>query len=177
MSNTPGNELISRCLAGEREAFDELLGQYEKPVYNVAYRIVGNLDDAADVTQTVFLKAFEKLDTYEPKYRFFSWIYRIAIHEAINQNRVLQRQQPLEGNEPAAEGGPESEFESSDLSRRIQGCLMKLNENYRTVIVLRHFSGLSYREISDTLDVPEKTIKSRLYSARQLMKDSMGDAC
>ena len=180
MSNTLGKELVKQCLAGDRLAFGELLRKYEKPVYNVAYRIVGNLDDAADITQTVFLKAFEKLDTYNPKHRFFSWIYRIAINEAINQNRILQRQQPIEGNEPMAPGGPESECEASDLSDRIQGSLMQLNENYRSVIALRHFAGLSYSEISDALDVPEKTIKSRLYSARQLMKADLikgGDAC
>lgn len=165
--------MIERCLAGDRQAFEELLGQYQKPVYNVAYRVVGNPDDAADVTQAVFLKAFEKLDRYNPEYRFFSWIYRIAINESINQNRHQGRQQPLEGNETATINGPDVEVEASDQSREIQDGLMGLSQDYRTVVVLRHFSDLSYREISEILDVPEKTIKSRLYSARQLMKESL----
>lgn len=154
-------------------AFEELLGQYQKPVYNVAYRITGNPDDAADVTQAVFLKAFEKLDRYKPEYRFFSWIYRIAINESINQNRHRGRQQPLEGNETAATSGPDVEVEASEQSRNIQESLMQLNPDYRAVVVLRHFSGLSYREISEVLDIPEKTVKSRLYSARQLMKEAL----
>ena len=175
MGNRLETELIERCLAGERKAFEELLRQYQKPVYNVAYRIVGNPDDAADITQVVFLKAFEKLDRYKPEYRFFSWIYRIAINESINYNRHRGRQQSLEGNESAATSSPDAEAEASQQSREIQESLMQLNPDYRTVVVLRHFSDLSYREISEVLDTPEKTIKSRLYSARQLMKEALLD--
>lgn len=152
---------------------EELLGRYAKPIYNVAYRILGNPDDAADTTQAVFLKAIENLDRYKPEYRFFSWIYRIAINESINQNKRGRLQQPLDGHEAYAKGGPDTEAEALDLSREIQGSLMELNENYRTVIVLRHFMDLSYIEISDVLQLPEKTVKSRLYSARQLMKKAL----
>lgn len=165
--------LITRCQKGDRRALEELLGRYAKPVYNVAYRILGNPDDAADVTQVVFLKAIENLDRYKPEYRFFSWIYRIAINESINQNKRRGLQQPLGGQETHATGGPDTEAEARDLSREIQDGLMALDQNYRAVIVLRHFMDLSYQEISDVLQVPEKTVKSRLYSARQLMKKSM----
>ena len=167
--------LIKRCLRGDRRALDELLGQYEKPVYNVAFRITGTPDDAADVTQSVFLKAFTKLDSFNPKYRFFSWIYRIAINESINQNRYRELQRPIEDNDLAAPGSPEAECEAGDLSRAVQDCLMGLKEQYRIVVVLRHFADLSYREIGDTLGIQEKTVKSRLYSARQMMKDALAD--
>jgi RNA polymerase sigma-70 factor (ECF subfamily) len=173
MGNWQETELVERCRKGDRQALGELLGKYEKPVYNVAFRILGNRDDAADITQSVFLKVFEKLDQYKPEYRFFSWIYRIAVNESINQNKQGWRQKPFSEKDSAAAGTPESEFEASKLSSEIQGGLMTLGENYRTVLVLRHFSGLSYREISDTLDIPEKTVKSRLYSARQMMKQSL----
>lgn len=173
MSNEVENGLIKRCLKGDRRALESLLGKYEKPVYNVAYRIIGNPDDAADVTQSVFLKAFTKLESFNPKYRFFSWIYRIAINESINHNRYRERQRPLEDADLAAPGGPDVEYEAGDLSRAIQDCLMGLREQYRIVVVLRHFSDLSYREISDVLEIPEKTVKSRLYSARQMMKEAL----
>jgi len=172
-SNGQDHALIERCKSGDRQALEELVWLYEKPVYNASYRILGNPDDAADTTQVVFLKAFEHLGQYDPKYKFFSWIYRIAVNESINQLKRGKRQQPLYDNEVAATGSPEAAVTSSDLSREIQDGLMGLKEDYRTVIVLRHFSDCSYAQISEILQIPEKTVKSRLYSARQLMKETL----
>lgn len=146
---------------------------YEKPLFNAAYRILGNPDDAADATQVAFLKAFENLDRYNPNFKFFSWIYRITVNESINQLKRIRKQEPLDEGESANGPGPDDVANAGELSNAIQGGLMALNEDYRTVIVLRHFSDLSYRQISEILEVPEKTVKSRLYSARQLMKDQL----
>jgi len=178
MSSSREYALIQRCRRGDRQALEELLGQYQRPIYNAAYRILGNPDDAADVTQAVFLKAFERLDQYDPKYKFFSWIYRIAVNESINQLKRGRKQQPYDDNEVAGREvaggrGPEDGVAAVDLSREVQLGLMCLKEDYRTVVVLRHFSDCSYREISDILQIPEKTVKSRLYSARQLMKEQL----
>jgi RNA polymerase sigma-70 factor (ECF subfamily) len=171
MSNSRDHALIEQCKRGDRRALEALVGTYQKPVYNAAYRILGNPDDAADVAQTVFLKAFENLDKYNPKYKFFSWIYRIAVNQSINQLKRSRHQQLPEGYDVAGTGNPELDAQAGDLSREIQEGLMALTENYRTVVVLRHFSDFSYRQISDVLQIPEKTVKSRLYSARQSMKD------
>ena len=95
MSRDEDVELVRRCRAGERAACETLLAEYEKPVYNVAYRMLHNVDDAQDVTQTVFMKVFENLDRYDPRHRFFSWIYRIAINESINATQKRARQRPL----------------------------------------------------------------------------------
>ena len=165
--------LIDQCRKGDRRALGELLGNYERPVYNAAYRILGNPDDAADVTQTSFLKAFEHLDQYKSNYRFFSWIYRIAVNESINQLKRGKKQRSLDDREIAGNGSPEAVATADDVSREIQAGLMELSEEYRAVIVLRHFSECSYRQISDILQIPEKTVKSRLYSARQLMKEKL----
>ena len=172
-SNNRDQALVERCLRGERKALEELVGQYERPIYNAAYRILGNPDDAADATQVVFMKAFEHLGQYDPKYKFFSWIYRIAVNEAINQLKRGRNQQPLDDTEVAGTRGPEANVEAGDLYREIQDGLMRLSEDYRTVIVLRHFSECSYQQISEILQIPEKTVKSRLYSARQVMKDTL----
>ena len=163
-------ELIKRCQHGDRKALNELVDEYQRPVYNAAYRFLGNPDDAADVTQTVFMKAFEHIGQYDPKYKFFSWIYRIAINESINQIKRTKKVQPLD--EQMVSGGetPEDAAQAVDVSREVQKMLMHLQENYRAVVVLRHFSDCSYQQISDILHIPEKTVKSRLYSARQLMK-------
>lgn len=172
-NNGRDQALIERCQHGDRRALEELVGHYEKPVFNAAYRILGNPDDAADATQVVFMKAFEHLGQYDPKYKFFSWIYRIAINESINQLKRGRKQQPLDDTEAADTRGPEATVQAGDLSREIQDGLMGLKEDYRTVVVLRHFSDFSYRQISEILQIPEKTVKSRLYSARQLMKEAL----
>ncbi len=107
--------LVERCQRGDRKALEELVGHYEKPLFNAAYRILGNPDDAADVTQVVFMKAFEHLGQYDPKYRFFSWIYRIAVNEAINQLKRGRNQQPLDDTEVAVTRGPDANVEAGDL--------------------------------------------------------------
>lgn len=176
MDDNGDHALIKRCLRGDRKALEELVREYERPVYNAAYRILGNPDDAADVTQLVFLKVFERLDQYNPKFKFFSWIYRIAINESINQRNRGRFEQRLDDDDAfAGSGHPEEAAQADQLSDVIQAGLMTLQEDYRVVVVLRHFSELSYRDISDVLHIPEKTVKSRLYSARQLMKARLSE--
>ncbi len=109
MVNSRDRALVDRCRRGDRQAIETLIREYEKPVYNVAYRILGNPDDAADATQSVFLKAFEKLDHYDPKYKFFSWIYRIAVNESINQFKRNRKLEPLEDDTVADNQRPRFE--------------------------------------------------------------------
>ena len=165
--------LVNDCLRGDRRAMAQLVSQYERPVYNAAYRILGNADDAADTTQTVFLKVFEHIGDYDPKFRFFSWIYRISINESLNQVKKRRNQEPLAESQASPWRSPEEHLESKRLCNRVQGALMELNGEYRTVVVLKHMSGCSYQQISEILQIPEKTVKSRLYTARQLMKKSL----
>ena len=165
--------LVNDCLRGDRRAMAQLVSQYERPVFNAAYRILGSTDDAADTTQTVFLKVFEHIADYNPKHKFFSWIYRIAINESLNQVKKRRHQEPLADSQASPWRGPEEELESKRICNRVQGALMQLNEDYRTVVVLKHMSGCSYQQISEVLQLPEKTVKSRLYSARQMMKKSL----
>jgi len=158
---------------GDREAFEALLVEYERPVFNAAFRMLNNRDDARDVTQTVFLKVFENFAQFDPSRRFFSWIYRITLNESINWLGKENRLEPLL-YETADEGkGPDEELESARLSSKVQAALMSIGTDYRSVVILKHFLGCSYVEISDILDVPEKTVKSRLYTARQQLKDAL----
>jgi RNA polymerase sigma-70 factor (ECF subfamily) len=175
MSNSQDPKLIERCQHGDRQALEQLVETYERPVYNAAYRFLGNPDDAADVTQVVFLKAFEHFDQYDPKFKFFSWIYRIAINESINHVKRNRKQLPLDERMASESDSPEDLAQSGDVSREIRNGLMALEEHYRAVVVLRHFSDCSYQQISEILQIPEKTVKSRLYSARQLMKDILSE--
>ncbi len=165
--------LLEDCKRGDRKALDSLVRRYERPVYNAAFRMLGNPDEAADVTQTVFLKAFENLDRYDPQHKFFSWIYRIAINESINQFNRRKPTEPLVENLESGSDTPESSFAADRLSQDLQTALMELQEDYRAVIVLRHFTEYSYRQIGNILEIPEKTVKSRLFSARQKMKEGL----
>ena len=163
-------------MKGERTAFEALLLRYEKPVYNAAYRMLNSSDDARDVTQTVFLKAYENLGRYDSKYKFFSWIYRIALNEAINCLNQRKRTEELAG-EPASEtGGPDEATDTDQQSRRIQSALMTIKPEYRSVIVLRHFHEFNYLEIGEILEISETKVKSRLYSGRQMLKDALKES-
>lgn len=170
MGKTDDTKLIERCKSGDRQAFEALLAEYEKPVYNAAYRMLSNRDDARDVTQTVFLKVFENFGQYDPSRRFFSWIYRITLNESINWLGKSNRLEPL-NYEAADDGkGPEQELESARVAENVQAALMRIKTDYRTVVILKHFLGCSYVEISEILEIPEKKVKSRLYTARQELK-------
>lgn len=176
MSKQDDTDLVQRSRKGDRQAFEKLLIRYQKPVYNAAYRMLNNADDAKDVTQTVFLKAYEHLGDFNPKYRFFSWIYRIAINESVNCLNKRSRTEELVW-EPATEtSGPDEEMEGDLRSRQIESALMVIKPDYRTVIVLKHFLDCNYAEIGQILDIPEKTVKSRLYTGRQLLKDALTEA-
>ncbi len=173
MTKTDDSKLIERCKTGDREAFESLLVQYEKPVFNAAFRMLNSRDDARDVTQTVFLKVFENFENYDPSRRFFSWIYRITLNESINWLGKSRRMEPLQHEAVDGSKGPDQEVDSAHLSQNVQAALMTISPEYRTVIVLKHFLGCSYVEISEILDIPEKTVKSRLYTARQRLKDAL----
>ena len=160
-------------MSGDRGAFEALLVEYERPVFNAAFRMLNNRDDARDVTQTVFLKVFENFAQFDPSRRFFSWIYRITLNESINWLGKENRLEPLL-YETADEGkGPDEELESARVAAKVQAALMAINTDYRAVVILKHFLGCSYVEISDVLEIPEKTVKSRLYTARQQLKDAL----
>ncbi len=175
MSKTDDTKLIERCMHGDRGAFEALLVEYEKPVFNAAFRMLNNRDDARDVTQTVFLKVFENFAQFDPSRRFFSWIYRITLNESINWLGKENRLEPLLYDTADEGKGPDEELESTRLAAKVQAALMTINTDYRTVVILKHFLGCSYVEISDVLEIPEKTVKSRLYTARQQLKDALSD--
>ena len=169
----PDEALVERYRAGDSAALATLVVRYRGPVYNAAYRVLGNVDDAGDVTQIVFLRIAERLHGYDSRYKFFSWIYRIALNEAISMLRQHGREEPLaeDADFPAGQrADPSWQAEESQRSARIQGALMKLRAKDRMLLVLRHFSDCSYREIGEALELDEKTVKSRLFEARQRLK-------
>ena len=157
---------VARCLKGDASAFEPLVLRYQRVLFTVALRLLGNAEDARDATQNAFIRAYERLDTFDPSRRFFSWMYRIAVNESLNLRRAQRPHEPLP---PTLEtsGGTMDRLEARELSERVQAALMTLSSEHREVVVMRHFADLSYEEIAETLDIPAKTVKSRLFSARQ----------
>ena len=160
--------IVARCLEGNVQAFEILVERYERVLYNLGLRMLGNPEDARDASQTAFLKAWDKLSSYNPRFRFFSWIYRITVNECLNQIQRRRRVEPLDpeidlpSGEDAASG-----LRAREASERVQAALMRLTAEHREVVILRHFLEMSYGEIAGPLTIPEKTVKSRLYEARQ----------
>jgi RNA polymerase sigma-70 factor (ECF subfamily) len=157
---------VRRCLDGEQAAFEELVRRYQRPLFNVAVRLLGRYDEASDATQNAFVKAYGHLETFDATQRFFSWIYRILRNECLNALRSQRSWEPLSDGLLGA-AGPTDAIEDVERQRAVQHAVMALDPEYREVIALRHFADMSYEDIAATLGIPAKTVKSRLYSARQ----------
>jgi len=170
MTRDDDTMLIEACLRGDRHAFDKLVDRYEGPLFSAAYRITGSVEDAMDATQNAFLNAYEKLHTFDPGYRFFSWIYRIGVNQALNLVSGRKPETALDNDVPAPARGPAEIFDSTEARAHLEQALGELEPLYRVAIVLKHLEGLSYREIGDLLGIPEKTVKSRLFTARQRLR-------
>jgi RNA polymerase sigma-70 factor (ECF subfamily) len=169
MTNLDDNGLVQRTLEGDRNAFGVLVERYQAQVFTIAWRMLGVREEAEDVAQSVFLKAYEKLGTFDPRYKFFSWIYRIAHNESVNAIERRSRVQGLdEGLEVAAAG-----VENPDLPQLVEKCLAKLDVGHRSVLVLKYVQDLPYEEIGVILGIPAKTVKSRLFSARAVLRQIM----
>lgn len=178
VDNDPDGPLVERFRQGDRKAFAELVARYQRPIYNAAFWILRSADDANDVAQTVFLRVAERLDEFDSQYRFFSWLYRIAVNESLNMRRRTSRDEPLEDDAELPDpqnGDPESRVGNAQLVSRIRTAVMSMGTNDRLVLSLRHFSECSYQQIAEILDVDEKTVKSRLFEARQRLRVLLQD--
>lgn len=163
--------LVRRSLSGDTRAFESLVEKYQTPIYNTAFRLVQDAADAQDVTQSAFLKAYEKLSSFDPARKFFSWLYRIAVNESLNFIDHRKHREPLNDTLAAEEEAAEEILGRQEKERWVQEGLMQLKVEYRTVIVLKHLQGLSYTEISQILEISEKKVKSRLFSARMMLRE------
>jgi RNA polymerase sigma-70 factor (ECF subfamily) len=166
--------LVARCRAGDTRAFEPIVERYQRVLYTVALRMLGNAEEANDVAQNAFVKAFQKLDSFDPNRRFFSWIYRILVNECLNVRRDQRPLEPISPDLAEASGrSPADLFERAERRRRVQTAILELPHEYREVVVLRHFADLSYEQIGETLDLPAKTVKSRLHTARVRLADML----
>ena len=170
--------LVERYLSGDREAFTTLVVRYQRAVYNAAFWILRKHEDANDISQTVFLKVAERAADYDPRYKFFSWIYRIAVNESLNLQRRHRHEDELDDDVEVAgdeSAGPERQASAAELSRDLRRAMMSLATSDRLVLTLRHFSECSYEDMALILEIDEKTVKSRLFEARRRLRGLLKD--
>lgn len=170
MIETDDNLLVRKILAGQTHLFREIVEKRQKTVYNTAYRMTGSSLDAEDITQAVFLKIYENLGSYDEKYRFFSWMYRITVNETINFINKKRNFHELNDDLISTQRSPEQELESRETVQQVRSALMKLTLDQRSTIILRHYLDFSYAEMSYILKIPVKKVKSRLFTARNCLR-------
>ena len=158
--------LVGRVLAGDAAAFEVLVERYQRPLFNVAVRMLGSREDAADATQNALIRVYENLRAFDPGRRFFSWSYRILVNECLNV--LSARRVTVDADDALMAPIAFDQVAAAERRAAVQRALMDLAPELRAVIVLRHYAGLSYEQIAEALGgVPVKTVKSRLYTARQ----------
>ena len=170
-------ELVARAKAGDTSAFDELVRKYRARVYAVALHLTGDASDADDITQDAFLKAYHKLPDFEGRSEFFTWIYRITLHRALNAKRDRKRRRTVPMDDPRlvaavavdAEGDPERATHLRDRYRALLESFDRLSPLLQTTVVLTTLQGLSYKEAAVVLDTTEGTIAWRVHEARRKM--------
>jgi RNA polymerase sigma-70 factor (ECF subfamily) len=179
-------ELVARSIRGDNESFNELIIRWERPIYALAYRTIGREEDARDVCQETFLRAFRALPAFRGQSKFSSWLYRIALNLCRDWMRrerrtpVVQPPEDVDVLELAAATEPSESIEDvvarNDLSRAVERAMALLPEEQRTAIVLKEYHGLTFQEIADLVGCPLSTVKTRLYQGltvlrRELAKD------
>ena len=171
MAREDEEDLVARSLEGDTRAYGRLIDAHQGVLFNLAFRMVNDLEDARDLTQIVFIKAYENLSTFERGRKFFSWIYRIMVNESLNWIARRKAVEPLDEGMETPELGPDRIAESNEMNGIIEEALTELSIDHRQVILLRHFAQLSHQEMSELLEIPEKTVKSRLFTARRILGD------
>lgn len=186
MAKSAEEVLVDRSKRGDVAAFEELISQYEKKVYNLAYRLTGNYDDASDVAQEAFLRAFGRIREFRGDSSFATWLFRIVSNACLDELRKRRRQRVTSLDEPVSteEGdmqrqvadsgdGPEQSLERQEIRRAVQESINSLDEEFRMVVILRDIQGHSYEEIAMILDLSLGTVKSRLNRARHALKEKL----
>lgn len=182
-------DLVARARSGSEAAYRELLNRYQRPVLSLVYRMVRDRELAEDLAQEAFVKVFNHLDRYDPKYKFSSWLFKIANNTAID---ALRKKEPatvsLDGSRHAttAEGmaetriepasgdeNPEELLEARELGTEIERAIAGLRLEYRTAVVLRHVEGRPYDEIAEIMQLPLGTVKTYLHRARAELRGAL----
>ena len=180
-------ELVAAVLEGREECFGEIVERYQGRLVNYIYRILRNVDEAHDLSQDVFVKVYLALSGFNPKYRFSTWLFRVAQNAAIDYIRKrrlktvsLHRPEADDGagqdwELPSPDRGPYGHLRNRERGGAIHQAIEELPEEYRELISLRHYGELSYDEIATLKEMPLGTVKNKLFRGRQMLKENLAE--
>jgi RNA polymerase sigma-70 factor (ECF subfamily) len=173
-------ELVALSIGGDVESFNQLVVRWERPIFALAYRVIGREEEARDVVQETFLRAFRGIGNFRGQAKFSSWVYRIALNlcrDWIRRERrapILPTPEGVDVIELAAERGPAESIEDlvarNDLSQAVAELMTRLPEEQRTAIILKEYHGMTFQEIADLQGVPLSTVKTRLYQGLNVLR-------
>jgi RNA polymerase sigma-70 factor, ECF subfamily len=182
-------EYVIRCQSGDTDAFEVLVERHQKQMLNIAFRMMGDYNEACDVTQEAFIAAYKSIRKFKTEAKFSTWLYRIVINYSKNHLKQLRhtaKRNELSIDNPIEEkserllnpsfvnnANPGTEMEKRERESHVQRCIMSLDHEYKEVLVLRDIQGFSYDEIRDILKIPDGTVKSRLSRARNALRDCL----
>lgn len=186
------SQLVKRAQEGDRDAFRELVENYQRKVYSICYGMLKNNDDALDVSQEVFVKVYRYLEKFNHESSFYTWLYRITVNMCIDYIRKNTRVRKVEYDDgigrdaDEVEGGehvlpstlglnPDKVYGRKELREKMLEALETLSEKHRTILILREVEGLSYEEMADVLNISKGTVMSRLYHARRYFQDAISE--
>jgi RNA polymerase sigma-70 factor, ECF subfamily len=179
-------ELVARSVGGDLDSFNQLVLRWERPIYALAYRVIGREEDARDVAQETFLRAFRALKGFKGQAKFSSWLYRITLNlcrDWIRRERRAPLAQMPEGIDLVELAGEETPSESIEqrigrqqLGRAVSKAMATLPDEQRTAIILKEYHGLTFQEIADLLDCPLSTVKTRLYQGLSVVRKQLQTA-
>lgn len=179
-------ELVARSMGGDLDSFNQLVLRWERPIYALAYRVIGRDEEARDVAQETFLRAFRALPGFKGQAKFSSWLYRITLNLCRDWMRkerrtpVSQAPEGIDIIELAGEATPHETIEQmvgrKELGRAVSKAMATLPEEQRTAIILKEYHGLTFQEIADMLDCPLSTVKTRLYQGLSVVRKQLEQA-
>ena len=185
-------KIVSLSKKGDTDAFEVLVNKYQKKMLNIAYRMIGNYDDACEIVQDAFVSAFKNLKHFREEAKFSTWLYTIVVnlsknrlkHLAVKGNReeltldssISQDDRQIKKDPVSGEPSVLEKIEKEETRKVVQGCINTLDHEFREVIVLRDIQGFSYEELSAMLNMKEGTVKSRLFRAREALKNCLKKA-
>ena len=177
-------ELVDRSRKGDLDSFNQLVTRWERPIYALAYRVIGQEDEARDVVQETFLRAFRGIGAFKGQAKFSSWLYRIALNLCRDWIRRRRRSpialvpENVELEDLAAETGPTESVEDlvarRELSGVVEAAMARLPEEQRTAIILKEYHGMTFQEIADLQGIPLSTVKTRLYQGLSVLRRDLG---
>ncbi len=174
MTAPTDRDLIQRARRGANDAFGELVTRYQTGVFNVCYRMLHERGEAEDLTQETFMRAYDRLHTFDLEREFGPWIRRVAANLCLNHLEAQKVTAPLDEERDADESArPEKQVEVKERSAQVRTALASLPPHYRAVVELRHYQELSYDEIAAELNIPLSDVKSHLFRARKILAEQL----